>query len=59
MCWAVGARLDLIQALTHQSGPAVEWLKDAFGLDLNLVGQLGAHSFARTHRGMYDETLWC
>lgn len=45
------ARPELIHALTHESGPAVEWLTDAFGLQLNLVGQLGAHSFPRTHRG--------
>lgn len=45
------ARPDLIRALTYESGPAVEWLCDAFNLDLSLVGQLGAHSFPRTHRG--------
>ena len=41
----------LVKVLTHQSGPAVEWLMDAFGLDLSLVSQLGGHSFPRTHRG--------
>lgn len=41
----------MIRALSYESGPAVEWLTDAFNLDLSLVGQLGAHSFARTHRG--------
>lgn len=45
------ARPGLIHALAHESGPAVEWLSDAFNLELNLVGQLGAHSFPRTHRG--------
>lgn len=45
------ARPDLIRALSYESGPAVEWLTEAFKLDLNLVGQLGAHSFPRTHRG--------
>ncbi|EDQ90140.1 uncharacterized protein MONBRDRAFT_18701 [Monosiga brevicollis MX1] len=48
---AAGARPELIRALTHQSGPAVEWLRDAFGLKLDLVGQMGAHSRPRTHRG--------
>lgn len=41
----------LVKVLTGQSGPAVEWLMDSFGLDLSLVSQLGGHSFPRTHRG--------
>jgi succinate dehydrogenase/fumarate reductase flavoprotein subunit len=41
----------LVKVLTGQSGPAVEWLMDAFQLDLSLVSQLGGHSFPRTHRG--------
>jgi len=41
----------LVKVLTHQSGPAVEWLMDAFGLDLSLISQLGGHSHPRTHRG--------
>ena len=41
----------LVKVLTGQSGPAVEWLMEAFGLDLSLVSQLGGHSFPRTHRG--------
>ncbi|EGD76167.1 cytochrome b2 [Salpingoeca rosetta] len=45
------ARPRLIHALTHGSAPAVEWLQEAFDLQLNLVGQLGAHSYPRTHRG--------
>jgi hypothetical protein len=41
----------LVKVLTGQSGPAVEWLMESFGLDLSLVSQLGGHSFPRTHRG--------
>jgi len=39
------------KVLTHQSGAAVEWLIDAFNLDLSKVSRLGGHSFPRTHRG--------
>ena len=39
------------QVLTHESGPAVDWLCDSFKLDLSLVSQLGGHSYPRTHRG--------
>ena len=45
------ARPELIKTLTHESGPAVEWLIDSFGLDLSVVGRLAAHSHPRTHRG--------
>jgi succinate dehydrogenase/fumarate reductase flavoprotein subunit len=48
---ASGARPDLIRTLTHESGPAVEWLIDSFGLDLSVVGLMAAHSHPRTHRG--------
>uniref|UniRef100_A0A7S3LPT8 fumarate reductase (NADH) n=2 Tax=Sar TaxID=2698737 RepID=A0A7S3LPT8_9STRA len=48
---AEGARPDLIHTLTHESGPAVDWLMDAFGLDLTIVARLAAHSEPRTHRG--------
>lgn len=41
----------LVKVLAGQSGPAVEWLMEAFNLDLSLVSQLGGHSFPRTHRG--------
>jgi len=41
----------LVKVLANQSGPAVEWLMDAFQLDLSLVSQLGGHSHPRTHRG--------
>lgn len=46
-----GARPDLVRALTHQSGPAVDWLMDAFGLDLSVIARLAAHTHPRTHRG--------
>ena len=42
---------ELAQVLTSESGPAVEWLIDNFGLDLSLLSRLGGHSFPRTHRG--------
>lgn len=41
----------LVKVLTHNSGSAVEWLIDHFGLDLSLISRLGGHSFPRTHRG--------
>ena len=41
----------LNHVLAYDSGPAVDWLMEKFGLDLSLVGQLGGHSFPRTHRG--------
>jgi len=41
----------LAHVLTHDSGPAVDWLMERFGLDLSLVSQLGGHSQPRTHRG--------
>jgi len=44
-------RQDLAKVLTGDSGPAVEWLIDNFGLDLSLVARLGGHSQPRTHRG--------
>ncbi|KAL2125062.1 hypothetical protein VTJ04DRAFT_1427 [Mycothermus thermophilus] len=45
------ARPDLIKVLTYKSAAAVEWLQDAFNLDLTLVSRLGGHSQPRTHRG--------
>ncbi|SCV70307.1 BQ2448_1701 [Microbotryum intermedium] len=45
------ARDDLIEVLTGQSGDAVNWLMDKFGLDLSKVSRLGGHSYERTHRG--------
>jgi len=44
-------RPPLVKVLTHNSGSAVEWLKERFELDLSLVSRLGGHSFPRTHRG--------
>ncbi|KAH9257606.1 hypothetical protein BASA81_004055 [Batrachochytrium salamandrivorans] len=48
---AEGARPNLIRALTHQSGSAVDWLADRFGLDVSVIARLAAHSHPRTHRG--------
>jgi len=45
------SRPDLVKVLTGESAPAVDWLVDAFGLDLSLVSRLGGHSMPRTHRG--------
>lgn len=45
------ARDDLIKVLTGRSGEAVNWLGDSFGLELNKIARLGAHSEPRTHRG--------
>jgi len=44
-------RPEIAKVLTHESGPAVEWLQNKFNLDLSLVSRLGGHSFPRTHRG--------
>ncbi|KAJ3114587.1 hypothetical protein HK100_001615 [Physocladia obscura] len=41
----------LTKVLTYQSGAAVEWISDAFKVDLSLVSRLGGHSQPRTHRG--------
>ena len=46
-----GLRPHLVKVLTHGSAPAVEWLQDGFGIDLSIVGQMGAHTARRTHRG--------
>mmetsp|Transcript_14767 Transcript_14767/g.28588 ORF Transcript_14767/g.28588 Transcript_14767/m.28588 type:complete len:646 (+) Transcript_14767:88-2025(+) len=48
---AEGARDDLIKVLTFESGPALEWLKEKFNLDLSIIARLAAHSNPRTHRG--------
>jgi len=37
--------------MAQESGPAIEWLKNSFNIDLSLVSQLGGHSSERTHRG--------
>ena len=41
----------LAHVLTHESGPAVDWLQQRFKLDLSKVSRLGGHSQPRTHRG--------
>jgi hypothetical protein len=50
MIWE-GNKILLDRVLAIESGPAVEWLINAFGLDLSLVSRLGGHSQPRTHRG--------
>merc|ERR1712176_607357 len=42
---------DLVKVLCEESAPAVDWITDAFGVDLSLVSRLGGHSMPRTHRG--------
>jgi tyrosyl-tRNA synthetase len=41
----------LIKVLCNESGPAIEWLIEKFGIDLSLVTRMGGHSMERTHRG--------
>ncbi|TPX34320.1 hypothetical protein SmJEL517_g02980 [Synchytrium microbalum] len=41
----------LTKVLTYNSGSAVEWVQEKFGVDLSLVSRLGGHSQPRTHRG--------
>ncbi|ODQ63477.1 Flavocytochrome c [Nadsonia fulvescens var. elongata DSM 6958] len=45
------ARTNLIDTLTKNSKPAIDWLTQSFNIDLSLVSQLGGHSMPRTHRG--------
>ena len=40
-----------MKVLAANSGPDVNWLVDAFDLDLSLLARLGGHSMPRTHRG--------
>jgi hypothetical protein len=42
--------VEHIPALTEGSVETLEWFKTRVGVDLSLVGQLGGHSYARTHR---------
>merc|ERR1719229_1319255 len=44
-------RPEVVKVLCENSGRDVEWLMDAFNLDLSLVARLGGHSQPRTHRG--------
>merc|ERR1712050_526171 len=43
--------MGIVKVLCENSGQDVEWLIDAFDLDLSLVARLGGHSQPRTHRG--------
>merc|ERR1719437_88156 len=45
------SRPDLVKVLCEESAPAVDWITDAFGVDLSLVSRLGGHSMPWTHRG--------
>jgi len=45
------SRPDLVKVLCEESAPSVDWITDAFGVDLSLVSRLGGHSQPRTHRG--------
>lgn len=38
------------KVLAHNSGDAVHWIQDHFGLGLDTVSRLGGHSQPRTHR---------
>merc|ERR1719226_459379 len=42
---------EVVKILCGNSGADVDWLVDAFDLDLSLVARLGGHSSPRTHRG--------
>merc|ERR1719199_1363648 len=42
---------EIAKVLCANSGADVEWLMDAFNLDLSLVARLGGHSAPRTHLG--------
>lgn len=46
-----GAVSPLTETLVKDSGAAVQWLVEKFGVDLSVVGQMGGHSEQRTHRG--------
>merc|ERR1711865_1043878 len=42
---------EIAKILCGNSGADVDWLIDAFDLDLSLLARLGGHSQPRTHRG--------
>ena len=42
--------MEHLPALAEDSGATLAWLKRRVGVDLSLVGRLGGHSHARTHR---------
>jgi flavocytochrome c len=41
----------LSDTLVRDSGAAVDWLTQHFGIDLSVVGYMGGHTRPRTHRG--------
>ncbi|CCD23154.1 fumarate reductase NDAI_0B01200 [Naumovozyma dairenensis CBS 421] len=41
---------DLMNKLSRDSKSAISWLQNGFDLKLDLLAQLGGHSFPRTHR---------
>eukprot|EP00656_Telonema_subtile_P051364 TRINITY_DN6883_c0_g1_i8.p1 TRINITY_DN6883_c0_g1~~TRINITY_DN6883_c0_g1_i8.p1 ORF type:complete len:345 (-),score=122.78 TRINITY_DN6883_c0_g1_i8:46-1080(-) len=47
---AGGADPALAAVLTHNSHAAVQWLRSRAKVSLEQMGQLGGHSYARTHR---------
>lgn len=52
--------VEHIPVLTAGSVETLTWLRERVGVDLSRTGQLGGHSFARTHRpasGMAGSTL--
>lgn len=47
-----GARKpEVVKVLCGNSGADVDWLMDAFDLDMSLLARMGGHSAVRTHRG--------
>lgn len=40
-----------MKVLCNESGPAIKWLTEKFGIDLSLTSTMGGHSYERTHRG--------
>lgn len=41
----------IVRELARLSAPSIDWLVTKFGLDLSVLGLMGGHSAARTHRG--------
>lgn len=41
----------LMKVLANESGPAIDWLVESFGLDLSVISFMGGHSNPRCHRG--------
>jgi len=40
-----------MKTLANESGPAIDWLSNHFGLDLSVVAFMGGHTNPRCHRG--------